>query len=81
MAQACGIARSDFRRDPCGRTQPAVAKLCKYDALHVVCAIQSATDLFVSTDGRLIRKLRGHNGILALLPGDVLAHLENWYEN
>lgn len=55
--------------------------LGEYDALHVACAIQSAADLFVSTDDRLIRKLRGHHDILALLPGDALAHLENWYEN
>ncbi len=52
-----------------------------YDALHVACAMLSGAELFVSTDDRLIRKLRGHGDILALLPGDALAHLENWYEN
>jgi len=53
----------------------------EYDALHVACAIRAGAELFVSTDDRLIRKLRDRDDILTLLPGDALAHLENWYEN
>jgi predicted nucleic acid-binding protein len=52
-----------------------------YDALHVACAIQSEADVFVSTDDRLVRRLRTQNDIRAMLPGEALAHLENWYEN
>jgi hypothetical protein len=37
--------------------------------------------VFVSTDDRLVRRLRAQNVIRPLLPGDALAYLENWYEN
>jgi hypothetical protein len=38
-------------------------------------------DVFVTTDDRLLNKLRGRDDLRALLPGDALAFLEQWYEN
>ena len=55
--------------------------LTAFDALHVASAMRAGAELFVSTDDRLIRKLRVQRDIKALLPGDALACLENWYEN
>ncbi|KAA6183716.1 type II toxin-antitoxin system VapC family toxin [Thiohalocapsa marina] len=52
-----------------------------YDALHVASAIIGGAQLFVTTDDRLLNRLRKQNDIVALLPGDALALLENWYEN
>jgi hypothetical protein len=45
------------------------------------CAIQAEVDVFVTTDDRLLRLLRAQHEIRAMLPGDALAYLENWYEN
>ena len=53
----------------------------KYDALHVACSIVGGAELFVTTDDRLLKRLRAADGILAMLPQDALAFLENWYEN
>ena len=53
----------------------------EYDALHVACAISANADVFVTTDDRLINKLRGREAIRAMPPGDALAFLEKWYEN
>ncbi len=53
----------------------------EYDALHVASAIKAGVDVFVTTDDRLLNKLRGRDDLRALLPGDALAFLENWYEN
>ena len=36
---------------------------------------------FVSTDDRLVRKLKGRDDIRCLLPGDALALMEDWYED
>lgn len=58
-----------------------VLGLGEFDALHVACAILAEADLFVSTDDRLVRRLRAQHDIRAMLPGDALAYLENWYEN
>jgi hypothetical protein len=44
-------------------------------------AIAGNADLFVTTDGRLLGKLRKHTPLKALLPAEALADLENWYEN
>ena len=52
-----------------------------YDALHVASAIAGKVDLFVTTDDRLIKKMRKIGQLQVLLPGDALALLENWYEN
>ena len=52
-----------------------------YDALHVASAMAGKADLFVTTDDRLIRKMREVGGLPVMLPGEALAFLENWYEN
>lgn len=52
-----------------------------YDALHAASAMAGQADLFVTTDDRLLRKLRKHTILTTLLPADALADLENWYEN
>ncbi len=53
----------------------------KYDALHVVCSVTGGAELFVTTDDRLLKRLRDADGIMAMLPQDALAFLEKWYEN
>ena len=55
--------------------------VCKYDALHVACSIAGEAELFVTTDDRLLKRLRAADGIVAMLPQDALAFLEKWYEN
>ena len=52
-----------------------------YDALHAASAMAGKADLFVTTDDRLLSKLRQHTTLKALLPAEALAVLENWYEN
>jgi len=52
-----------------------------FDALHVACAIAGNAAIFVSTDDTLLRKLRNSNEIQAMLPGETLAQVENWYED
>lgn len=51
-----------------------------YDALHAASTIAGNADLFVTTDDRLLKFLRKQNLIEAVLPGEALAILENWYE-
>jgi hypothetical protein len=53
----------------------------KFDALHVACSIVGGAELFVTTDDRLLKRLRAADGIVAMLPQDALAFLEKWYEN
>ena len=53
----------------------------KYDALHVACSIAGGAELFVTTDDRLLKYLRGVDDTLALLPQNALAYMEKWYEN
>lgn len=55
--------------------------LREFDALHVACAIRGGCEVFVTTDDRLIKKLRTRLDIHPMLPGDALAFLEKWYEN
>ena len=52
-----------------------------FDALHVACAIHAGAALFVTTDDRLLRIVRRRNDIVAQLPQEALAKLEQWYEN
>ena len=52
-----------------------------YDALHVASAMAGKADLFVTTDDRLIKKMRNVGELPVMLPGDALAFLEHWYEN
>jgi predicted nucleic acid-binding protein len=52
-----------------------------YDALHIASAKAGKADLFVTTDDRLIKKVRALADLTVMLPGEALAFLENWYEN
>lgn len=52
-----------------------------YDALHVACSIAGGAEVFVTTDDRLLKRLRAADGVVAMLPQDALAFLEKWYEN
>jgi len=53
----------------------------KFDALHVACAMSSQANVFVTTDDRLIKKMRQINALTTLLPGEAIAFVEDWYEN
>ena len=55
--------------------------LMVFDALHVACAVAAGADVFVTTDDRLLRKLKQVQSLPALLPGGAIARLEGWYEN
>ena len=52
-----------------------------YDALHVACAIEAKSDVFVTTDDRLLKKLAVSPVIRAATPGAALAYIEKWYED
>lgn len=52
-----------------------------FDALHVACAMAGNSDVFVTTDDRLLKRLRVAGGVVAMLPQEAIAFLENWYEN
>lgn len=43
--------------------------------------MEGKVDLFVTTDDRLIKKMRKIEQLPVVLPGDAPALLENWYEN
>jgi predicted nucleic acid-binding protein len=53
----------------------------EYDALHVSCAMAGKANVFITTDDRLLKRLQAYNGVMAMLPQNALAFLENWYEN
>ena len=55
--------------------------ISKFDALHVVCSIAGGAEVFVTTDDRLLKRLRAVDDIVAMLPQNALAFLEKWYEN
>ena len=52
-----------------------------FDALHVACAISGQANIFISTDDRLIKKMRKLGSLPTMLPGEAIAFVENWYEN
>lgn len=52
-----------------------------YDALHLASAIRGQANLFVSTDDRLLKRMRSVDRIPGMLPGAALAFVEKWYEN
>ena len=54
--------------------------VAEYDALHVACSAAGHADMFVTTDDRLLKRLRTSRGMMAMLPQEALAFLENWYE-
>jgi len=53
----------------------------RYDALHVACALAAGADLFVTTDDRLVKKMRKIGTLPTMFPGEAIAFVENWYEN
>ena len=52
-----------------------------YDSLHAASALVGGANLLVTTDDRLLKKMRGNEKLTVILPGDALAHLEGWYED
>ena len=52
-----------------------------FDALHIACALFGHAHLFITTDDRLIKKMRKIGTLPTMLPGEAIAFLENWYEN
>ena len=52
-----------------------------YDALHAACAAAGQAALFVSTDDALLKRLKVSSSLKAVLPGEALAIVENWYED
>ena len=52
-----------------------------YDALHAACAAVGQAALFVSTDDALLKRLKVSSSLKAVLPGEALAIVENWYED
>jgi hypothetical protein len=61
--------------------QLTLAGIKPFDALHVACAIAGGADMFISTDDQLLRRMRSRSEIRAMLPGEALAQVENWYED
>jgi len=52
-----------------------------FDALHVACARFAKATLFITTEDRLLSKIRDDMTIKALNPLDALAFMEKWYED
>lgn len=52
-----------------------------FDALHVASAIMGNAAMFITTDDRLIKRVRHLKEIKVMFPADALADLENWYEH
>lgn len=52
-----------------------------FDALHVASALVGQADLFITTDDRLLKRVRHVLGVKVFFPADALAYLENWYEH
>lgn len=52
-----------------------------FDALHMACAIAGLANVFITTDDRLIKKMRKMGTMPTMLPGEAIAFVENWYEN
>lgn len=59
----------------------AEAGVHTFDALHVASAIVGNAALFITTDDRLLKRVRHLKEIKALFPADALAILEDWYEH
>lgn len=53
----------------------------EFDALHAASSVAGRSDVFITTDDRLLKKLQKIGSIVAMLPQDALAFLEKWYEN
>jgi len=61
--------------------QLASLGISSYDALHAASALEAHAELFVTTDDRLLKKLRKSTQLTVVLPAEALAVLEHWYEN
>ena len=55
--------------------------IATFDALHVACAVAGQAHVFVTTDDKLINKMRKIGPLPTLSPGEAIAFVENWYEN
>ena len=78
------IASTIIMVDGCVLERAARIMRCgisEYDALHVASSIAGGAELFVTTDDRLLKRLRTIDGVVAMLPQDALAYMEKWYEN
>lgn len=53
----------------------------EYDALHVASAMGGKADILVTTDDRLIKRMRQFGRIKVLFPVEAVAYLEKWYED
>ena len=51
-----------------------------FDALHVASAMVGKADLFITTDDRMLKRIRHLKNVKVFFPADALAFLENWYE-
>jgi hypothetical protein len=47
----------------------------KFDALHAACAAWGQANLFITTDDRLVKKMRKIDTFPIMLPGEDLAFL------
>lgn len=62
--------------------EPLVASgVQAFDALHIASAVVGKADLFITTDDRLLKRVRNFNGVKVFFPAEALAFLENWYEH
>ncbi len=52
-----------------------------YDAFHAASAIAGKADVFVTTDDRLLKRLRKIENLFVMFPGEALAFMEKWYED
>lgn len=54
-----------------------------FDALHAACARAANADMLVTTDDRLLRRLKRYQwtGPSVVLPAEALARMEGWYED
>ena len=52
-----------------------------FDALHVASAVVGKADLFITTDDRLLKRVRHLKDVKVFFPAEALAFLENWYEH
>ena len=52
-----------------------------FDALHVASAVVGKADLFITTDDRLLKRVRHLKDVKVYFPAEALAFLEDWYEH
>ena len=84
ISQWRGLAASNVSAGPevLALAQPlADLGVHTFDALHVASAIVGKAAMFITTDDRLLKRVRHLNEIKVMFPADALALLENWYEH